>query len=153
MLQEKIKVVLQVREEPQHAERSNDSEGDSEYEDAEDGILSPNDSSPAQGSTDFECRVCGASVATKFCKECKDTFCGPCDSLYHKHASRKHHVRTDLVTSPVSPPKQLPVASAAASPTAAAAPAAVSTQQSHGAAAAAAAGSTGNETRYVSNYQ
>lgn len=136
-------------EEPQHAERNNDSEGDSEYEDAEDGILPANGSSPSQASTDFECRICGESVATKFCKDCKDTFCPPCDGLYHKHASRQHHIRTELVTSPVSPPRQQPVARAAASPTASA-PAAVTSQQSHGAAASAsAATSAGNETRYV----
>lgn len=139
-------------EEPQYAERNNDSEGDSEYEDAEDGILPANDSSQAQASTNFECRICGGDVATKFCKECKDTFCPPCDGLYHKHASRQHHVRTELVTSPVSPPIQQPVASAAtsAAPTTAA-PAAVTTQQSHGVAASSAAASAGDEKRYVWN--
>lgn len=144
--QGKGKIVLQVVEEPQQAEQNNDSEGDSEYEDAEEGILPANDSSPAQASTDFECRVCGGSVATKFCKECKDTFCPPCDGLYHKHAARQHHIRTELVTSPVSPPRQPQVASAAPS-SATAAPATVTTQQSHGAAATSAAGSAGNETR------
>ena len=134
-------------EEPQQAEQNNDSEGDSEYEDAEEGILPANDSSPAQASTGFECIVCGRSVATKFCKECKDTLCPPCDDLYHKHALRQHHVRTELVTSPVSPPRQPHLASAAPSSTTAA-PATVTTQQSHGAAASA-TGSAGNETRYV----
>ena len=144
--------MLQVVEESQHAERNNDSEGDSEYEDAEDGILPANDSSPTQASTDFECRICGGSVATKFCKECRDTFCPPCDGLYHKHASRRQHIRTELMTSPVSPPRQQPAARTAASPTTAA-PAAVTSQQSHGAtAAASAAASSGNETKYVWKY-
>lgn len=147
-LQGKGKIVLQVVDEPQQAEQNYDSEGDSEYEDAEDGILPANDSSPAQASTDFECCVCGGSVATKFCKECKETFCPPCDGLYHKHAARQHHIRTELVTSPVSPPRQPQVASAAPS-SATAAPATVTTQQSHGAAATSAAGSAGNETRYA----
>ena len=136
-------------EEP-HVEQNNDSEGDSEYEDAEDGILPANDSSPAQASTDFVCSVCGESVATKFCKECKDTFCPPCDGLYHKHAARQHHLRTELVTSPASPPRQQQIASAAPTSTTAA-PATVTTQQSHGYAATSAAGGTGNEIRYVWN--
>ena len=147
-LQDKGKIVLQVVEEPQRAEQNNDSEGDSEYEDAEDGIPPANDNSPAQASTDFECLICGELVATKFCKECKDTFCPSCDGVYHKHASRQHHIRTELVTSPVSPPRQQQVASAAPSSTTAA-PATVTTQQSHGAAATSVAESAGNETRYV----
>lgn len=135
-------------EEPQQAEQNNDSEGDSEYEDAEDGILPANESSPAQASTGFDCLSCGESVATKFCKDCKDTICPRCDGLYHKHASRQHHIRTELVTSPISPPRQQQVASAALS-SITAAPATVTTQQSHGAAASSAAGSADNETRYV----
>ena len=49
--------------------------------------------------TNFECRVCGESTAEKFCKDCKDTFCRNCDEVYHKHPSRQHHVRTELLTS------------------------------------------------------
>ena len=80
------------------AERNAESEGDSEYEDAEDGILSSNADPNAQPQTNFECRICGESVASKFCKDCKDTFCVPCDEVYHKHRSRHSHVRTDLAT-------------------------------------------------------
>ena len=80
------------------AERNAESEGDSEYEDAEDGILSSNADPNAQQQTDIECRICGESVASKFCKDCKDTFCVPCDEVYHKHRSRHSHVRSDLAT-------------------------------------------------------
>ena len=80
------------------AERNAESEGDSEYEDAEDGILSSNTDPNAQRQTDIECRICGESVASKFCKDCKDTFCVPCDEVYHKHRSRHSHVRSDLAT-------------------------------------------------------
>ena len=80
------------------AERNAESEGDSEYEDAEDGILSSNADPNAQRQTDIECRICGESVASKFCKDCKDTFCVPCDEVYHKHRSRHSHVRSDLAT-------------------------------------------------------
>ena len=80
------------------AERNAESEGDSEYEDAEDGILSSNADANAQRQTDIECRICGESVASKFCRDCKDTFCIPCDEVYHKHRSRHSHVRSDLAT-------------------------------------------------------
>ena len=80
------------------AERNAESEGDSEYEDAEDGILSSNADPNAQRQTDIECRICGESVASKFCRDCKDTFCIPCDEVYHKHRSRHSHVRSDLST-------------------------------------------------------
>ena len=155
---QKEKVVLQVMQEPQNAaERNNESEGDSEYEDAEDGILSATGSSPTQAATNFECRICGESVATKFCKECKDTFCPPCDGLYHKHASRQHHVRTELRTGAVSPSRQQPAVSAAtAAPTAAtptpATNAAAKLQQSQGAAAASALATASNEMRYDLSY-
>lgn len=150
-------VLVEVMQEPQHAaERNNESEGDSEYEDAEDGILTPNSSSQTQTITNFDCRICGESVATKFCKECKDTFCVSCDGLYHKHASRQHHVRTEL-TPIVSPSTAQPVVSAAAVAAAIdAAAVPVRTPQSHRAAAAAAAAasastSTDDETRYEWN--
>ena len=80
------------------AERNAESEGDSEYEDAEDGILSSNADPNAQRQTDIECRICGESVASKFCRDCKDTFCVPCDEVYHKHRSRHSHARSDLAT-------------------------------------------------------
>ena len=80
------------------AERNAESEGDSEYEDAEDGILSSNADPNAQRQTDIECRICGESVASKFCRDCKDTFCVQCDEVYHKHRSRHSHVRSDLAT-------------------------------------------------------
>ena len=83
------------------AERNAESEGDSEYEDAEDGILSSNADANAQRQTDIECRICGESVASKFCRDCKDTFCIPCDEVYHKHRSRHSHVRSDLATPPM----------------------------------------------------
>ena len=83
------------------AERNAESEGDSEYEDAEDGILSSNADPNAQRQTDIECRICGESVASKFCRDCKDTFCIPCDEVYHKHRSRHSHVRSDLATPPM----------------------------------------------------
>ena len=164
-MQVKEKVVLQVMQEPQHvAEGNNESEGDSEYEDAEDGILLSSDGSRTPTVTNFECRICGESVATKFCKECKDTFCAPCDGLYHKHVARQHHVRTELVTRVASPSRQQPVAgsTAAAAATAAtagaatavtaaaagAAAAAMVVQQSHGAAASSATATASDETRY-----
>ena len=80
------------------AERNAESEGDSEYEDAEDGIFSVNADPNAQRQTDIECRICGESVASKFCRDCKDTFCVQCDEVYHKHRSRHSHVRSDLAT-------------------------------------------------------
>lgn len=53
--------------------------------------------------TKFECRVCGDSIATIFCKDCKDTFCIRCSDLYHNHPSRQRHIRTDLVTPTAGP--------------------------------------------------
>lgn len=172
-VQVKEKIVLQVMQEPQHvAEGNNESEGDSEYEDAEDGIPPPHDSSHTPPVTNFECRICGESVATKYCKECKDTFCAPCDGLYHKHVARQYHVRTELVMRVVSPSRQQPVAGSAvgaatavtagatvvvtagagaAAVTAgagAAAAAAMVAQQSHGAAASSATATASDETRY-----
>ena len=104
---------MHANQEPQtSADKNSDSEEESEYEDAEDGILPFNDSTVAQ--TNFECRVCGESTAAKFCKDCKDTFCRNCDEFYHKHPSRQHHVRTEQVTSTAKPFRsaEQPVASA-----------------------------------------
>lgn len=92
------------------ADRNIESEEDSEYEDAEDGLLPSNHGAVVQ--TNFECRVCGESIATKFCKDCKDTFCGPCDELYHKHPSRQRHIRTDLAEATSESSQEQPVVGA-----------------------------------------
>lgn len=113
--QEKHKEQASVEE--QVSERYVESEGDSEYEDAEDGIdqaqAQASGNSHTQVSSNFDCRICGESNATKFCKECKDTFCAPCDSLYHKHASRQRHFRSQLQTETATPSDQ-PISSGAA---------------------------------------
>ncbi|XP_074616900.1 E3 ubiquitin-protein ligase RNF31-like isoform X2 [Acropora palmata] len=96
--EKELKTSSHTNQEPQTStDKNSDSEEESEYEDAEDGILSCNDSTLVQ--TNFECRVCGESTAEKFCKDCRDTFCRNCDEVYHKHPSRQHHVRTELLTS------------------------------------------------------
>lgn len=95
------KAATEFMQEPQPVMESE--EDSDEYEDAEAGILPSNGSTQMQAQTNFECRVCGESVASKFCKDCKDTFCVACDSLYHKHPSRQRHVRTDLVTPTATP--------------------------------------------------
>lgn len=126
-----------TQEEQPAAERTPESEEDSEYEDAEDGILSSGSTQiPAQ--TNFECRVCGESIATKFCKDCKDTFCAPCNGLYHRHPSRQRHVTTDLVMPTSSPSTEQPVmgTAAAAAVAVAAIAAAATTVASTGASAA-----------------
>lgn len=157
--QQKDPVTVEEQQEHQHvAERNTESEGDSEYEDAEDGIAPASGSFHTWVSTDFDCRICGESVATKFCKECKDTFCVPCDSLYHKHASRQHHVRTSLVTGTVSPSTDQPASSTpatfgpnAAAPSTPSAAAAVPVQQNQRAALSGAAANAGAEARYEGN--
>ena len=106
----------QATVEEQVSERNAESEGDSEYEDAEDGIdqAQASGGSHTQVSSNADCRICGESIATKLCQECKDTFCVPCDGLYHKHASRQHHVRTQLPTDTGTPSTDRPASSAAA---------------------------------------
>ena len=133
-------------QEPQAATES-ESEEDSEYEDAEEGILPSNES--AQAQTGFECKICGESIATKFCRDCKDTFCASCDGVYHKHTSRQRHVRTDLVAPSASPSTEHPVLVAAVPALATATSAPGTEQQSHRVASPiAATARSGEESRY-----
>ena len=84
-----------------------ESEDDSEYEDAEDGMSA---GPPHTSSDNVECRICGEQTATEFCNECKDTFCESCYVTYHRHPSRKHHIRRTLMAPPRTPGAIAPAA-------------------------------------------
>ena len=48
-----------------------------------------------------ECALCGASQATRFCKQCDEAAAKQCDGCFkelHKHGHRKRHTYARLVT-------------------------------------------------------